>query len=107
MSLPRTSTGTSTTAPAPPIAAAGTPTAERKGRRILDAERRTGRKVTVAYIYRYAPPAAHIRQLLMNDPIGPVTSVDSHGYLASRHGADYFRRWHAYRRNSGTLWVHK
>jgi predicted dehydrogenase len=23
------------------------------------------------------------------------------------HGEDYFRRWHAYKENSGTLFVHK
>jgi predicted dehydrogenase len=82
-------------------------TDEAKCRRILDAERRTGRTVTVAFNYRYAPTAARIRRLLMDDTIGPVTSVDFHWYLDTRHGADYFRRWHAYRRNSGTLWVHK
>jgi predicted dehydrogenase len=43
----------------------------------------------------------------MAGAIGEVTSVDFHWYLDTSHGADYFRRWHAYRANSGTLWVHK
>ena len=82
-------------------------TDEIKCRRILDAERRTGKRVTVAFNYRYAPTAARIKTLLDAGTIGKVTSVDFHWYLDNRHGADYFRRWHAYRKNSGTLWVHK
>jgi predicted dehydrogenase len=82
-------------------------TDEVKCRAILDAERRTGRQVTVAFNYRYAPTAAKLKELLLADAVGPVTSVDFHWYLDNRHGADYFRRWHAYRANSGTLWVHK
>jgi predicted dehydrogenase len=74
---------------------------------ILDAERRSGRTVTVAFNYRYAPTAARLKELLSAGTIGEVTSVDFHWYLDNRHGADYFRRWHAYRANSGTLWVHK
>lgn len=83
-----------------------TTTAE-KAKRILDAERRTGRRVDVTFNYRYAPTATRIKQLLLEKAIGDVTSVDFHWYLDTRHGADYFRRWHAYAKNSGTLFVHK
>lgn len=76
-------------------------------RRILDAERRTGRHVDVAFNYRFAPTARKVRELLADGRIGTVTSVDFHWYLDTRHGADYFRRWHAYRKNSGSLYVHK
>jgi predicted dehydrogenase len=82
-------------------------TDEAKAGRILDAERRTGRRVDVTFNYRYAPTHARIKELLAAGTIGPVTSVDFHWYLDTRHGSDYFRRWHAYRKNSGTLWVHK
>jgi predicted dehydrogenase len=34
-------------------------------------------------------------------------STHFHWYLDIYHGADYFRRWHAYKENSGTLFVHK
>ena len=34
-------------------------------------------------------------------------SVDFHWYLDVYHGADYFRRWHRLRENSGSLLVHK
>jgi predicted dehydrogenase len=76
-------------------------------RRILDAERRTGRRVDVAFNYRFAPTSRKIRELLASGRIGTVTSADFHWYLDTVHGADYFRRWHAYRRHSGSLFVHK
>ena len=43
----------------------------------------------------------------MNDTIGQVTSVHFEWLLNTRHGADYFRRWHRDKRNSGGLLVHK
>ena len=76
-------------------------------RRILDAEARTGRRVDVAFNYRFAPTSRKIRELLASGRIGEVTSVDFHWYLDTVHGADYFRRWHAYKRHSGSLFVHK
>ncbi len=78
-----------------------------KIRRILDAEKRTGRRVDVSFNYRFAPTAARIKQLLDAGEIGRVTSVDFHWYLDTEHGADYFRRWHAHRERSGSLFVHK
>ncbi len=39
--------------------------------------------------------------------IGDIKSVDFHWYLDTSHGADYFRRWHRLRKNSGSLLVHK
>jgi predicted dehydrogenase len=76
-------------------------------RRVLDAEARTGRKVGVAFNYRFAPTSRKIREILASGRIGEVSSVDFHWYLDTVHGADYFRRWHAYKRYSGTLFVHK
>jgi predicted dehydrogenase len=76
-------------------------------RRILEAEARTGRRVDVAFNYRFAPTSRKIRELIASGRIGEVTSVDFHWYLDTVHGADYFRRWHAYKRHSGSLFVHK
>jgi predicted dehydrogenase len=83
-----------------------TTTAE-KCRRILEAEARTGRRVDVTFNYRYAPTSARIKELIQGGAIGRVTSVDFHWYLDVEHGADYFRRWHAYVENGGSLFVHK
>ena len=75
--------------------------------RILDAERRTGRRVDVAFNYRFAPTARAVKELLRSGAIGDVVSVDFHWYLDVQHGTDYFRRWHAERASSGSLFVHK
>jgi predicted dehydrogenase len=76
-------------------------------RQILDAERRSGRCVDVTFNYRYSPTARKIKELLVSDAIGEVVSVDFHWYLDTTHGADYFRRWHAFMAHSGGLFVHK
>lgn len=80
---------------------------EQKCQAILDAEKRTGKKVTVTFNYRYSPHRQKIYELLRNDTIGKITSVDFHWYLNTSHGADYFRRWHRLRKNGGSLLVHK
>ena len=43
----------------------------------------------------------------MNDVIGEVKAVHFEWMLSTYHGADYFRRWHRDKRNSGGLLVHK
>lgn len=76
-----------------------------KCRRILDAQKRTGGKVTVAFNYRYHPVHHQVKQLLPQ--IGEVSSVHFEWLLDVRHGADYFRRWHRDKAQSGGLLVHK
>ena len=78
-----------------------------KIKRILNAEARTGKRLDVSFNYRFAPTAAKIKELINSGVIGDVTSVDFHWYLDTSHGADYFRRWHAFVENSGSLFVHK
>ncbi|MBL7813938.1 MAG: Gfo/Idh/MocA family oxidoreductase [Saprospiraceae bacterium] len=82
-------------------------TDEDKCQRILDAERRAGKKVTVGFNYRHSPHMRKVRELLEANRVGKITSVDFHWYLNVYHGADYFRRWHAYKAKGGSLWVHK
>ena len=82
-------------------------TDETRCRAILDAIERTGRKIQVTFNYRYSPPRSQLKQLLMEGVIGDVLSVDFTWLLNTHHGADYFRRWHRNRRNSGSLLVHK
>ena len=43
----------------------------------------------------------------MSKVIGDVKSVHFEWLLDTNHGADYFRRWHRDKRNSGGLMVHK
>ena len=80
---------------------------EVKCQRIIDTQRRTGRKCTVTFNYRYAPYRTQVKELLMSGVVGDVLSVDFHWMLDVWHGADYFRRWHRRKENSGGLMVHK
>lgn len=82
-------------------------TDEKKCQRIVDTVRRTGRDLRVTFNYRYSPPRTQVKDLLMKGVIGKVLSVDFQWVLNTRHGADYFRRWHRQRKNSGGLMVHK
>jgi predicted dehydrogenase len=74
---------------------------------ILDTVKATGRKLTVTFNYRYAPRNSKVKELLQAGVIGRVLSVHFEWLLDTVHGADYFRRWHRDKRNSGGLMVHK
>lgn len=80
---------------------------EQKCQSILDAEEKAGKKIKVTFNYRYSPHRQKLYELLRSGTIGELTSVDFHWYLDIYHGADYFRRWHRLRKNSGSLLVHK
>ena len=80
---------------------------EEKCQRILETRQNTGRQCRVTFNYRYSPPNTQIKDLLMSGVIGEVRSVDFHWLLNTTHGADYFRRWHRHKANSGGLQVHK
>ena len=75
--------------------------------RILDAVARTGRRVSVAFNYRFNPLHEAVRRVLAAGEIGEIGSVHFEWLLDVRHGADYFRRWHRDKANSGGLLVHK
>lgn len=74
---------------------------------ILDAVKRTGRRVQVTFNYRYTPRATLVRQLITAGAIGTPLSAHFEWLLDTRHGADYFRRWHREKQHSGGLLVHK
>jgi predicted dehydrogenase len=80
---------------------------EKQCQAVLDAEKRNNKKIIVTFNYRYAPKHRTVKETLMSGEIGRVLSVDFSWYLDVYHGADYFRRWHAYKNGGGSLWVHK
>ncbi len=80
---------------------------EKQTQAVLDAEKRNRRKIIVGHNMRFSPAHVRIKELLLSKPIGTIHSVDFHWYLNTSHGADYFRRWHAIKAQSGSLWVHK
>ncbi|WP_221585351.1 Gfo/Idh/MocA family protein [Microbacterium sp. G2-8] len=76
-------------------------------RDIADAAERTGRDVTITFNYRYSPRNAELKRVIASGEIGEVTSVHFEWVLDTAHGADYFRRWHREKQNSGGLLIHK
>ena len=82
-------------------------TSEQGVRAIADAVDRTGRDVTITFNYRYSPRNTALREVIASGAIGDVTSVHFEWVLDTAHGADYFRRWHRDKENSGGLLIHK
>lgn len=78
-----------------------------KLQRIVDTKARTGATLTVAFNYRYSPVRSQVKRALLDGVVGEITAVDFQWLLDTRHGADYFRRWHRNKANSGGLLVHK
>lgn len=78
-----------------------------KCRMILDTQKKTGKNYIVTFNYRYSPRNTRVKELLMSGICGEITSVNFEWMLDTSHGADYFRRWHRNKRNSGGLMVHK
>ncbi len=82
-------------------------TDEDKCKQIVEAEKRSKRNLIVGFNYRWSPYMTKIKELLQNNAIGKITSVDFNWYLNTHHGASYFRRWHGQMNGGGSLWVHK
>jgi predicted dehydrogenase len=76
-------------------------------RAIHDAIEQTGKSLRVTFNYRYAPAYTKLRELMMQGTVGRPLAVDFSWMLDTSHGADYFRRWHREKQNSGGLLVHK
>jgi predicted dehydrogenase len=80
---------------------------ENKAQEIIDCQKRTGKSLRVTFNYRYAPHNTKMRELIAKGTIGDVFSIHFEWLLNTKHGADYFRRWHRNKYNSGGLLVHK
>lgn len=78
-----------------------------EAREVREAEARTGRRVTVAFNYRYAPLNQAIKKTILSGRIGKVTSVEFTYNLDTFHGSSYFYRWNRSRGFSGGLNIHK
>jgi len=80
---------------------------EEKAQAIIDTQKKTGKNLRVTFNYRYAPHNTKVRELIRDGVIGDIFSVHFEWLLNTQHGADYFRRWHRNKYNSGGLLVHK
>jgi len=78
-----------------------------KCRAILEAEKRTGKRVSVTFNCRFIPYIVRVKELLKENVVGDILSIDMEWLLDTSHGADYFRRWHRNMEKSGGLLVHK
>jgi predicted dehydrogenase len=76
-------------------------------RRIAEAVQQSGRQVVVTHNYRYSPRNSGLKEIVKSGAIGTPLSVTFEWVLDTAHGADYFRRWHRDKVNSGGLLIHK
>ena len=68
---------------------------------ILEAEQKSGKKVTVTFNYRYIPYNTEIKKMIKSGELGDILSVDFEWMLDRNmsfgaHGSSYFRRWNRY-----------
>jgi len=82
-------------------------TTPEKFSRIYEAEKKSGKKVTTTFNCRYMNHFERIKEILISGVLGDICSVHYEWLLDRSHGADYFRRWHRERKNSGSLLIHK
>ena len=75
--------------------------------RILDTEKKTGRKVYVGFNVRHMNESMEMKRVLSSGELGKIIAIEYHEYLDTQHGASYFRRWHGKTKFSGSLLVHK
>ena len=82
-------------------------TNEQQGQDILDAEKKSGKKITTTLNARFGASSEEIKKVISSGVLGKIISVEFQEYLDTDHGACYFRRWHGKKRYSGSLLVHK
>ena len=61
----------------------------------------------VTHNMRYSNSMIKIKELIDSGKIGKLLTIDFRETLDRNHGADYFRRWHGRKENSGGLLIHK
>ncbi|NLZ59596.1 MAG: Gfo/Idh/MocA family oxidoreductase [Lentisphaerae bacterium] len=61
----------------------------------------------VTHNMRFGPDMAQIKRLLLDGAIGDILHIQFTETLDRFHGADYFRRWHRFFKNTGSLLIHK
>ncbi len=82
-------------------------TSEEFCKQIAEAAGKSSGTVKVTFNYRYTPHTTKIKELVAEDKVGKVTSIDLNWYIDTFHGSSYFQRWNRLREMSGGLSVHK
>jgi len=78
-----------------------------QARRIIEAEKRSGGTVQVAFNYRYHPLHRKLKEFVDSGRLGKIIQIDFNYCLDTLHGASYFYRWNRQRKFSGSLAIHK
>lgn len=76
-------------------------------RKVVEAEKKSGKKVRVAFNYRYTPTHKKLKKMIASGMLGKITNIEFTYNLDTFHGASYFYRWNRSRKNSGGLSIHK
>jgi predicted dehydrogenase len=76
-------------------------------RAIMEAVEQTGRNLRVAFNYRWGAYNSRVKEVLVSGAVGTIKTINVEYLLDTRHGADYFRRWHSSMADCGGLLVHK
>ena len=71
-----------------------------KANAIRQAKAESDKEVIVTFNLRFQPFFKRIKELIASGVLGDILSVHYEWMLDTRHGADYFRRWHRERANS-------
>lgn len=78
-----------------------------KAMAIKQVKEESGKELIVTFNLRFQPFFKQMKEIIASGTLGDILSVHFEWMLDTRHGADYFRRWHRERANSGSLLVHK
>ena len=78
-----------------------------KANAIREVQEKTGKEIVVTFNLRFHPFYKRVKEIISSGVIGKILSIHYEWMLDTSHGADYFRRWHRERANSGSLLVHK
>lgn len=76
-------------------------------RDILAAEKESTATCLVTHNVRYGAAEERIKRIIQSGRLGDIRFIQFEETLDRCHGADYFRRWHRRKENSGGLMVHK
>jgi predicted dehydrogenase len=76
-------------------------------RAILAAAKKSAGRCLVTHNARYSAAETEIRRVLKSGKLGRPLFMQFDETLDRCHGADYFRRWHRHKANSGGLLIHK
>jgi len=76
-------------------------------KKILAAAAESKGRVLVTHNMRYGSGIQAVKKAVDDGLIGDIRFMEFREMLDRRHGADYFRRWHRRKENSGGLLIHK